>query len=283
MAEIKPNKVGYIYVDDFKIYYEYFGEGNKETFCLMNGIAMFTRSWYNFLPLIHPEYDVILYDFPGQGNSSSDDVPYDIEQFCRYLTIIMDELKVEKIHLMGISFGALVAADFARLYQDKLHTLTLSGGFLTFSENFIYSAEVGKYILEQDRLDIWGKLIYSLIFSDGFMKNFMNMFDSMQERFIDRYKDRKQAITRLLQTELDYTNNLEKNLQDYKDIKTPVLILVGDQDRATPLWQQKEMGDILPNSRLEVVENCGHVVYIEKSEMFFEMMKKLAAAKSTDF
>ncbi len=283
MADIQPTKTGYIEKNGFKIYYEYFGEGKKETFCFMNGVAMFTRSWYNFVPLIYPEYDIILYDFPGQGNSTSDDVPYDIQEFCEYLVLIMQELEIEKVHLMGISYGCFVALDFARLYQDKLHTLSISGGFLTKSENFIYGAEVGKYILEQDRLDIWGKLIYSLIFSDEFMKNFKGMFDEMQKRFIDRYKDRKHALIRLLDTEIDYVNNLEKNMQGYKNIKTPVLILVGDKDRTTPVWLQKPMAEILPNSRFELVDDCGHVVYIEKAPMFFDMMKKLAANKSTDF
>jgi pimeloyl-ACP methyl ester carboxylesterase len=283
MADIKPNKSGFIEADGFKIYYEYFGEGKKETFCLMNGVAMFTKSWYNFLPMIYPEYDVILYDFLGQGQSSSPDEPYSIERFCDYLTMIMQEVNVDKIHLMGISYGALVAADFARMHQDKLLTLTLSGGLLTHSENFDYGIEVGKYILNEGRLDIWGKSLYSAIFSDGFMKNFRHMFDEMQKRFMDRYKDRVHSLIRLLDTQLDFINNVEENRKAYENIKTPTLILTGEKDVALPVWIQKHMKEILPNSKMIIVEDCGHVVYIEKAQFFFENMKKLAAAKSVDY
>jgi 3-oxoadipate enol-lactonase len=69
-----------------RIWWEYFGTGDREAVCLLNGLAMHTKAWYGFLPLLTDEYDVILYDYPGQGESSKDDVPYSIPEFARYLS-----------------------------------------------------------------------------------------------------------------------------------------------------------------------------------------------------
>ena len=108
---------------------EYHGKGDREAVCLLNGLAMHTKAWYGFLPMLTDENDVILYDFLGQGESSKDDVPYFIDVLARHLALIMDELGVEKVHPMGISYGGFIALEFARLYPERLHTLILSGSW----------------------------------------------------------------------------------------------------------------------------------------------------------
>jgi 2-succinyl-6-hydroxy-2,4-cyclohexadiene-1-carboxylate synthase len=97
--------------------------------CLLNGLAMHTKAWYGFLPMLTDEYDVILYDFLGQGESSKEDIPYFIDELARYLALIMDELGVEKVHPMGISYGGFIALEFARLYPERLHTLDFLRAF----------------------------------------------------------------------------------------------------------------------------------------------------------
>jgi pimeloyl-ACP methyl ester carboxylesterase len=65
---------------------------------LLNGLAMLTRSWYRNVPSVYPEYDVLLYDDFGQGQSSQEGEPYFIPKFCDYLVRILDELGIERIH-----------------------------------------------------------------------------------------------------------------------------------------------------------------------------------------
>ena len=121
--EIIPDRSGHLDVDGQKIWWEYHGKGDREAVCLLNGLAMHTKAWYGFLPQLTGEYDVILYDFLGQGESSKEDIPYFIDEFARYLALIMDENGVDKIHPMGISYGGFIALEFARLYPDRLHTV----------------------------------------------------------------------------------------------------------------------------------------------------------------
>jgi pimeloyl-ACP methyl ester carboxylesterase len=60
-------------------------------------------------------------------------------------------------------------------------------------------------------------------------------------------------------------------------------VVAGDQDRAIPLWQQKKLLDIFPNSRWELVPDSGHVVYLERPDLFFGMIERFMRAKSCDF
>ena len=43
----------------------------------------------------------------------------------------------------------------------------------------------------------------------------------------------------------------------------------GAEDRAIPAWVQQKLAGILPNARLELVADSGHVVYLEKPDLFF--------------
>ena len=90
MTEIVPDKSGHLSFGRHKIYWEYHGTGEREAVCLLNGLAMHTPAWYWCLPELTDEFDVILYDYLGQGQSSCPDEPYSIPDFCHYLTGIIN-------------------------------------------------------------------------------------------------------------------------------------------------------------------------------------------------
>lgn len=76
---------------------------------------------------------------------------------------------------------------------------------------------------------------------------------------------------------------LDDNLPGYRAIATPTLIMAGAQDRAIPPWVQNKLCGILPCTRYEPVEDCGHVVYLERPEVFFGNLKAFARAKRLSF
>ena len=63
-------------------------------------------------------------------------------------------------------------------------------------------------------------------------------------------------------------------------VTSPTLIMAGAHDRAIPLWQQEKLAEIFPNSRYELVPESGHVVYIERPDVFFPALKAFMAAKA---
>ena len=63
MPEVTADRTGYVCVQDCNVYWEHFGRGHREAICLLNGVAMCTRSWYAFVPQLQPEYDFVLFDY----------------------------------------------------------------------------------------------------------------------------------------------------------------------------------------------------------------------------
>jgi len=286
MSDIIPDRSGHLEVDGQKVWWEYHGDGSREAVCLLNGLAMHTKAWYGFLPMLTDSYDVILYDFLGQGQSSQEDVPYFIPEFARYLTLIMDEVGVEKVHLMGISYGGFIALDFARMYQERLNTMTLSGILLSHETLFQMYQEISLsfYTGTEEAFELYTHYMYEKIFGEDFAGTIPpENLAAMRQRFYDRYIDNRHCLIRLTEAQNPFFGALDDNLPQYRAIETPTLMIVGEQDRAIPLWQQRKIYDLLPNTRWEEVPGCGHVVYLEKPKEFFGMIREFMAAKSLDF
>jgi len=281
-----PTRSGYVHPDGWDIWYEYFGDGSREAVVLLNGLAMSTKAWYGFLPQLHDEYDVLLYDYPGQGESSKPDAPYSITRIAAYLDTIMDELGIARIHSMGISYGGFIAIEHARQFHHRLHTLTLSGIILSQEELFEqYEAISLRFYREgPERFDLYTEYMYEKIFGEPFVRRLTRAgLEPMRQRFRERYQNDLHCLIRLTEAQEEYFGRLEERMPAYRAVTTPTLVMPGAQDRAIPLWAQKKMLDIFPNSRWLLVPEAGHVVYLERPELFFPALKAFMRAKSVDF
>jgi pimeloyl-ACP methyl ester carboxylesterase len=284
--EISPLRSDHLEVDGQQVWWELHGTGDREVVCLLNGLAMSTKAWYGFLPRLVDEYDVLLYDYLGQGESSKEDIPYFIPELARYLTLIMDEISLEKAHLMGISYGGFIGLDFARLYQERLHTLMLSGILLSHEKLFSMYQEISLrfYTGSHEAFEIYTHYMYEKIFGESFVQRLSDeQLDEMRQRFYDRYVAHRHCLIRLTKAQNPFFGSLDENLPGYAAIQTPTLMVAGSQDRAIPLWQQKKICELLPNTRWIEIEGSGHVVYLEQPNLFFPILRAFMAARSVDF
>ena len=285
---VSPDKTGFIHVENGtrRIYWEYFGQGEREVVVLLNGLAMLTRSWYRNVPSVYPEYDVLLYDYFGQGQSSQEDEPYFIPKFCDYLIQIMDELGIERVHPIGVSYGGFIAADLGRLYCDRLHTLTLSGIILTRETLFQMYQDLSLmfYRLPEPAFEIYTHYMYEKIFGEKFAQMvYGESSEQTRLKFYDRYHDRKHCLIRLTEAQDPFFENIDHDPNAYRNVTTPTLIFTGEQDRALPPWQQRKLLDILPNARQIMVPESGHLTYLERPDIFWPTVKAFFRAKSIDF
>lgn len=282
MVPLAPDQSGFVEADGNRVYWERFGTGRHEAICLLNGLAMHTKAWYAFVPRLVDQFDVLLWDYLGQGDSSAPVIPFEIPRFCDYLTMIADTLAIERFHLMGISYGGFVGLEYARRYQHRLHTLTLSGILLTHEELFeMYEAlSLRFYRGSMEAFELYTHYMYEKIFGEAFVLQFKDGLEGMRQRFFDRFKDKRHSLIQLTEAQDRLFAALDERLPEYRAIQTPTLIMAGAEDRAIPPWVQRKLSDILPNSRFELVQDSGHCVYIEQPDAFFGSLQRFARAKS---
>jgi len=109
--------------------------GDGDALVLLHGIGGSSESWEEQLYQLSDRYRVIAWDMPGYGGSDCfDSSTPTVDEYTNSLTALLDALAVEKVHILGQSIAALVAARFCVRNQDRIksylfaHGLTGLGG-----------------------------------------------------------------------------------------------------------------------------------------------------------
>jgi 3-oxoadipate enol-lactonase len=281
MGERLPRASGFLPVGSHRVWWELHGSGEQEVVCLLNGLAMHTKAWVPFLDDLSG-YDVLLFDYLGQGASSSPDEPVTIPALAGHLRSILDHLEIARIHLLGVSYGGFVALDFARLHQERLHTLCLSGILLSRERTFeLYQAmSLRFYAGGRALFPLYTHYLYEKIFGERFLlATPAEALEAMRQRFEERYIDRIHSLVRLTEAQNPFFDGIEERLDAYRAVTTPTLVLAGAQDRAIPLWAQAKLAEVFPHSRYEVLPEAGHVVYLERRDLFFPRLRHFLASR----
>ena len=99
---------------------------NKNPIVFIHGVGLTKEMWepqINFFK----EYNTLVYDLLGHGNTVLKKSKLRFEDFSKQLLNLINELNLNKIHLVGFSLGALIARHFASEHNDKLSSLILLG------------------------------------------------------------------------------------------------------------------------------------------------------------
>ena len=90
----------------------------------IHGVGLTYEIWQPQLNFFK-NYSNLSYDILGHGKSSLTKQNINFDDFSEQLIELIDELKIEKIHLVGFSIGSLIARNFATKYDERLESLTL--------------------------------------------------------------------------------------------------------------------------------------------------------------
>ena len=247
-------------VNDIKMYFEVHGEGEPLVFA--NGVFANTLSWFNQTPVFSKKYKVILYDMRGQGQSDHPEGRYSFELHVEDQKALLDKLNIKNFHHVGISYGSEVGIYFTLKYPEMVNSLTICSG-VTYLEPYL------KYIshLWRNTCSLADPMLffYSTVpfnFNPIYVNNNQEVFEQAKERY--KAFDYP-AFIRLL----DAFYELNIKPEQLETISTPCCIIVGEKDILKPPVPYSElMHKHLPNSKLHIIPESGHVVIWEKPTEF---------------
>ncbi|MFD2444737.1 alpha/beta fold hydrolase [Bacillus sp. CGMCC 1.16607] len=113
-------------IDANKIKIQVYEGGNTsgEAILFLHPQGSTSKIWEKALPLFEKEYHVISMDLRGHGESDKAVSGYDIESQCRDIKDVMENLEIQKAHLVGNSLGGDIATAFAAIYPEHIISLT---------------------------------------------------------------------------------------------------------------------------------------------------------------
>ena len=246
-------------INGIHMYYEIHGDG--EPLVLANGIFMNTTSWFGQTPEFSKHFKVILYDMRGQGQSDKPDGNYSFELHADDQKALLDHLEIQKIHHVGISYGAELGLIFALKYPEKLKSLVLSNCVSYIGPLLNKISNLWRYACMKNDSEMFFHATVPFNFSETFIAKNKSFFDVAIERYklldLPSFINLLDAFQRLHVTER------------LSEITVPTLILGGKKDLLKPPDPYSYiLNEKIVNSKLKLIDDAGHALTHEKPEEF---------------
>ena len=240
------------------------GTDSLETFYLLNqtdkkipiifihGVGLTHEIWQPQLDYFR-DNTTISYDILGHGKTPLNKSNINFDDFSEQLINLINELKFDKIHLIGFSIGSLIARNFATKYNNRLKSLTLLCSIFKRSE------QQQKMVIDRFNLA---------------KKNFKLSRQALKRWFTDEYLEKNPETYKKISSILE-KNNIENFLRVYKlfvfhkddeifqNIKVNTLVMTGEKDLGSTVNMSKKLSDVINNSQLKVIKNGKHLCGIE--------------------
>lgn len=250
----------------------YIDQGNSDNVIfIVHGLASNAGFWRYVIPELSKKYRVIVVDLPGYGKSSKEPYSFTLSFYAEQVKRLADHLGIKKFTYMGHSMGGQIGLIYSMKYPAMLNKMILV-------------APAGMEEFERGEGD-WLKSVMTInavkkTSEEGIRRNLANNFyswDDTWEWMVEErarmaksadFEDFCYAVTRSVHAMLN-----EPTFNKLAKVKTPTLVVYGKYDGLIPnpylnpgftadvfKWGTKQM----PNAQLVEIDDCGHMVQIEK-------------------
>lgn len=245
-------------------------DDEKPVIVFAHGLLWSLRMFDDQIAALSDQFRCIAFDFRGQGRSEITKDGYDMESLTCDVMALLDALGIERCHFVGLSMGGFVGLRLAIHNAERLTSLILIATSAD-PESPEKIAQYGKLLgairwLGMKRVS---KKVMPIMFGEGFLtdKSKKEACNFWQERLQDNHKTGVTRATLGVTERLGVFDQLPR-------IKTPTLILVGDDDKAAPYPRSERLHFAINGSKLAIIPRVGHSPSIEAPEQVTLVIQK---------
>ena len=259
-----------VQVGELVIAYERVGDGPP--LVLVHGGTVDGRMWQPQLTALKDEFTVVAWDEPGAGRSS--DVPADfaLSDYAHALAALIEGLALGPAHVAGLSWGGTLVLELYRHHPDLAASLILVD---------TYAGWKGSLPEEEVRVRVAGVRQVLAAPAVEFDPTPPGLFaGDTPDEFVGLLADMA-ATARRDTVRLESTLMAETDQRDLLPlITTPTLLIWGELDVRSPLSVAREFEQAIPDAKLVVIPEAGHVSNLERPEEFNEAVREFCLARS---
>jgi 3-oxoadipate enol-lactonase len=234
----------------------YIEQGAGEALVLIHGLGANADSWRYQVEALSVNHRVIAIDLRGHGHSGyRADEPLTLRTLATDIMASIKNLGIERAHFCGISMGGMVALEIFVRYGLQVQSLILADSTAFFPPPQAREELLGHF----DRLNMgeWGKVMAGRILRPGAPEELRREIAKMLAG--NRRAPYRQGLVATF--EGDYRWVLPQ-------IAIPTLILVGEEDQATPYGYAQYLHHNIKDSVLQVISQSGHSANLENPGEF---------------
>jgi L-proline amide hydrolase len=277
---------GYVDFRGYRTWYRIVGEsaGGRDPLVALHGGPGSTHNYFAPLERLAEEgRAVVLYDQIGCGNSDRpQDVDWDVGVFLDELATLRDQLGLERIHLLGTSWGGQLALEHALSSYGGLTSLVLSSTLASIDEWAVEARRL-RAALPADVVEVLDRHEEAGTFDDPEYREALDVFD---DHYIHRGAKGTPELARMdaekgpevyqaMVGPNEWTVTGKLRGWDVRDrlgeIRVPALVARGGYDICTERIAQTLL-DGLPNARSVVFEQSSHMPALEESDRYLEVV-----------
>ena len=240
-------------------------EQEKQWVTFVHGAGGSSSIWFKQIRDFQKQYNVLLLDLRGHGDSkptlkTAFKQKYTFSALANDILEVLDHLKIEKSHFIGISLGTILIRQLTEMYPERVQTMILGGAILKMNFRSQILMKLGnafKYVLPY--LVLYRFFAFVIMPKKSHKQSrllFINEAKKLyQKEFIKWFK-----LTAEINPVLKWFRQVELNI--------PTLYVMGEEDYMFLPSVRKVVLNHYKSSSLLVIENCGHVVNVEQPIVF---------------
>jgi 3-oxoadipate enol-lactonase len=246
--------------------------GSGPPLLMIMGMGGTALSWGEpFLESLRQDFETIVYDHRGIGESSSMEEPFTIAQLAEDAAALLDALEIDSAHVVGISMGGMVAQELALAHPEHVRTLTLGCTYCGGQGSSLTSPEVIQRLTEammsgnrERAIRTAWEVNVSADFAD----------DAAYATFLANGLERAVAIP-VVMTQMQAIVGHD-TLTRLPQLTMPTLVLHGTADQMVPVENGRLIASQIPESDLEIFDGVGHLFFWERPERAAELVRERA-------
>jgi aminoacrylate hydrolase len=239
-----------VQVEGGEIHYDEAGQGHALIFISgLNGVG---RYWQPQVPVFSPRYRVITYDQRGTGASDRLQREFSVDQMAAEAVGLMDALKIERAHIVGMSTGGAIGQILAIDYPQRVARLALCSTWTHCDPWFRRLFEARRALYQQCGADLHAMFHPLFLYSP----DYVNAHDAE----IDEERRKAASGTPPVEISVGRINALLAfdRRAGLSRIIAPTLVMASDNDFITPSYFSEALARAIPGAKLVIRHGGGH-------------------------
>jgi pimeloyl-ACP methyl ester carboxylesterase len=256
MATLAP---AHIQIDGHSIAYRSRGAGPP--LVLTHGFLCDSRVWRRQLEDLSDQFTVVAWDAPGAGGSSDPPDTFRLAHWAGALASFLDGIGIERAHVLGLSWGGLLAQEFYRQQPARVRTLILADTYAGWRGSLGADAAAQRLArcVRESTLPA-AEFVARWVPQEFFTDASRDLRDEMAE-IVAAFHPRGFRLMARVLAENDTTDLL-------RSIDVPTMLLWGEGDQRSPLAVAERLRSLIRHAELAVIPRAGHVSNMERPGEF---------------
>lgn len=246
------------------------GADSKPVVMMSHSLGCSLHMWDPQMDALARDYKVVRLDMRGHGLSDVTAGPYTLDGLADDVIAVMDQLNIDKAHWVGLSIGGMIGQSLLLRYPDRFLKAVLcdtssvvpSSALPTWNERIEKVNAAGLESIADATMERW--------FTQGFLASSNPACETIRSQFVQTSDAGYVACCHAIM-QLNYIERLS-------EIKTPVCLVVGAEDVATPVAASEAIHERIAGSELHILDNASHLSNVEQTEEFNAKLLPFLAA-----